>query len=97
MTELEVACRRVGAESLGTDWACDVAIDVDGASTRHVVTVRAADLRRLDASASDPHDLVDRSFRFLLEREPATSILGRFDLMEIARYFPEFEATIRDV
>ena len=34
------------------------------------------DLARLDPGARDPHLLVDRSFRFLLEREPATSILA---------------------
>jgi hypothetical protein len=92
MTEIDVACRR--AE--GGDWVCDVAIEVDGLQvTRHVVTVGAADLARLDPAAPDPHLLVDRSFRFLLEREPPTSILRAFDLIEIGRYFPEFESTIR--
>jgi hypothetical protein len=93
MTELDVTCRRTGD---GGDWTCDVAIDVErGASTRHVVTVTAADLERLDPRAEDPHLLVDRSFRFLLAREPVTSILRSFDLVEIGRYFPDYEATIR--
>ncbi len=30
-------------------------------------------------------------FGFLLDREPKESILGRFDVTVIARYFPEFE------
>ena len=94
MTELDIACRRA---SDGEAWICDVAVDVEGGtSTRHVVTVASADLARLDPGAGDPHLLVDRSFRFLLEREPNTSILRSFDLMEIARYFPEFESTIRE-
>jgi hypothetical protein len=93
MTELGIACGRAWD---GAVWHCDVAVDVEGGTpTRHVVTVAAADLARLDPAAGDPHLLVDRSFRFLLEREPNTSILPSFDLMEIARYFPEFEATIR--
>ena len=93
MTELDIACRRTSA---GRDWTCDVTIDVEGGrSTSHVVTVTGEDLARLDPGAPDPHLLVDRSFRFLLEREPPTSILHSFGLMEIARYFPEFEATIR--
>jgi hypothetical protein len=93
MTELDVTCRRTGD---GDDWTCDVAIDVEGGtSTRHVVTVKGADLERLDPGAEDPHLLVNASFRFLLAREPATSILRSFDLMEIGRYFPDYEATIR--
>lgn len=93
MTELDIACRQAPD---GEAWVCDVAVVVEGGtSTRHAVTVAAADLARLDPAARDPHILVDRSFRFLLEREPNTSILRSFDLMEIARYFPEFESTIR--
>jgi hypothetical protein len=30
-------------------------------------------------------------FQFLLEREPKESILRRFDVTVISRYFPEFE------
>lgn len=39
-------------------------------------------------------ELVRRSFEFLLEREPNTSILRSFDLPVIARYFPEYERVI---
>jgi hypothetical protein len=39
--------------------------------------------------------LVEKSFEFLLEREPNTSILRSFDLPAIQRYFPEYERTIR--
>jgi hypothetical protein len=93
MTELDIVCRRDTDER---DWTCDVTIDVEGgATTNHAVTVKAADLERLDPGARDPHVLVDRSFRFLLEREPNTSILRSFDLTVIGRYFPEYEATIR--
>jgi hypothetical protein len=36
------------------------------------------------------------SFRFLLEREPNTSILPSFDLPLIGGYFPEYEQEIRN-
>ncbi len=36
--------------------------------------------------------LVYETFAFLLEREPRSSILRAFDLTEVSRYFPEFEA-----
>jgi len=42
-----------------------------------------------------PGDVVVRaSFAFLLEREPATSILRRFRLDVIADYFPEYPGAI---
>jgi hypothetical protein len=38
---------------------------------------------------------VARSFAFLLEREPPGSILRRFDLSVIPRYFPDYDSQIR--
>ncbi|HYO42688.1 MAG TPA: hypothetical protein VES19_05760 [Candidatus Limnocylindrales bacterium] len=76
-------------------WTCRVTVGGPGPATSHEVTVRAGDLARLAPGAVDPGDLVERSFGFLLAREPKTSILGRFDLMVIARYFPDYERTIR--
>lgn len=77
-------------------WSCDVVVDDGrGAPTRHDVTVGAGDLARLDPGAIGPEDLVRRSFEFLLERESKESILRRFDLAVIGRYFPEYEHTIR--
>ncbi|MBV8194641.1 MAG: hypothetical protein JOY80_03855 [Candidatus Dormibacteraeota bacterium] len=40
--------------------------------------------------------LVSESFRFLLEREPVTSILESFDLSVIERYFPEYRHEMAD-
>jgi hypothetical protein len=51
-------------------------------------------LARLAPGAASPEDLVRRSFAFLLRREPKESILRRFDLPLIGRYFPEWEAEI---
>jgi hypothetical protein len=39
-------------------------------------------------------ELVRESFAFLLEREPATSILPQFSLDVIGRYFPEYPTEI---
>jgi hypothetical protein len=41
-----------------------------------------------------PKALVEQSFEFLLEREPNTMILSRFDLPVISEYFPEYEETM---
>ena len=39
--------------------------------------------------------LVRRSFEFLLEREPNTSIMREFSLSTIERYFPEYAGEMR--
>jgi len=88
VTTLRVGCEPDGAAG----WTCSVAVrDADGDVSSHRVRVRAADLARLMPGAADPVALVEASFAFLLEREPAGSILRSFDLMEIGRYFPEYE------
>lgn len=57
-------------------------------TTSHRVTV-PDDL--VDAmSGAEPSRLVEESFAFLLEREPATAILRQFSLRDISRYFPEY-------
>jgi hypothetical protein len=76
-------------------WSCRVEVGGPEAPTAHVVSVSAADLARLAPGAADPEDLVRRSFAFLLAREPRESILGRFDLPLIGRYFPEYERMVR--
>jgi len=77
-------------------WRCTVSVrDGDREVTRHEVGVKPADLERLAPGDPDPARLVAASFEFLLEREPPSSILRSFDLMVIARYFPEFETEIR--
>lgn len=87
---LHVACR------LTPDgFACEVVVGTDPAATRHTVTVRQADLERLAPGHYDPEALVTASFEFLLAREPRGSILRRFDLPVIERYFPGYEAQIR--
>jgi hypothetical protein len=67
-----------------------VTVDEHGLQTRHTVRVSSKDLERW-GRGRPVEDLVRRSFEFLLEREPATSILREFDLAVIQRYFPEFD------
>jgi hypothetical protein len=61
--------------------------------TTHEVTLARDLLARL-APAESAEAFAGRCFAFLLEREPKESILARFDISVIARYFPEFEKTI---
>lgn len=39
---------------------------------------------------ADHERLIEESFHFLLEREPATAILSEFSLVDIGRFFPEY-------
>ena len=66
-----------------------------GSTTTHVVSVSADYAAGLTGGKTSVAELVRRSFEFLLEREPNTSILRRFDLPVIARYFPEYERVIK--
>lgn len=66
----------------------------DGQTTTHTVTVDPDYHQQLTGGRVSPEVLIERSFEFLLEREPNTSILGTFDLPVIARYFPEYEREI---
>lgn len=68
----------------------------EGASdTTHRVTLKPADYQRLTEGKVEPAQLVRRSFEFLLENEAKESILARFDLSVISRYFPQFEHEIK--
>jgi len=69
-------------------------VSVGGATpTTHMVTVDPAYARKI-AKTAEVEALLRASFEFLLAREPNTSILRRFDLPVIARYFPEYEQQI---
>jgi hypothetical protein len=64
------------------------------AGTSHEVSVPAGFPASLGCGHVAPGELVRASFEFLLEREPATSILREFSLDVISRYFPGYPAEI---
>jgi hypothetical protein len=72
-----------------------VRVAESGSETTHEVTVSANDYAKLTAGKIEPEELVRKSFEFLLEREPKESILSRFDLSVISRYFPEYGREIK--
>jgi len=65
-----------------------------GSTTRHRVELPVAYWEKLCRPGESREALIERSFRFLLERESNTSILPSFELSVISRYFPEFEQAI---
>jgi hypothetical protein len=70
--------------------AFDVRVQEGKSETRHRVSLSAADAVRLGRGAA-PEKVMEAAFRFLLDREPKESILSRFDVTVISRYFPEFD------
>lgn len=86
--------REITVEATGPD-TFEVSV-VDGdRRTSHEVTVDPAEVQRL-SGGSDAERLVEASFRFLLDREPSSAIMRRFDLTVISRYFPEYPDRIGD-
>ena len=59
-------------------------------STSHTVTVTNQSLTDLTDNNVTKTQLLEFSFKFLLEREPNTSILSSFDINVIAKYFPDY-------
>jgi hypothetical protein len=77
------------------DGSFSVAVGSGPGATRYSVTVPVELPAALGCGHVALDDLVRASFGFLLEREPATSILQRFSLNQISDYFPEYESEIR--
>lgn len=71
-----------------------VQVTEGGTSSDHKVTVKDEDYQRLAPEGVSRRELVEESFRFLLEREPKSSILSSFELTVIGNYFPEYEDKI---
>jgi len=70
--------------------AFDVVVQDGSGETRHHVTLSRADHARLSPAAG-PQKTIEAAFRFLLDHEPKESILPRFDIAMIDKYFPQFE------
>jgi hypothetical protein len=58
--------------------------------TGHKVRLPPSFLDDLLLTDVDQELIVRETIDFLLEREPATSILPEFSLVDVSRYFPEF-------
>ncbi len=64
--------------------------------TKHVVSVTDQMLLNLTNNKISKEELLNYSFNFLLEREPNTSILSKFDIIIISKYFPEYISKVEN-
>ena len=85
---------RVEAAEEAGGWRCSVELVEGSRSSRYEVRVASGDLERW-GRGEPPERLVERTFAFLLAREPAGSILSSFALSDVTRYFPEFDREMR--
>jgi len=87
MADIEV--QAVSDETFG------VTIVEDLSKSVHEVTATKMQVELLCADCP-PEQVVEASMRFLLDREPKESIMTRFDLDVIARFFPDYPTAIHD-
>ena len=73
----------------------EVTVSAGSGQSQHRVTLSPQQLENL-CPGTAPEACLEAAFRFLLDREPKEAILGKFDVMVIAKYFPEFEGKIGD-
>lgn len=80
-----------------TGWQFTISVSEEGDSdsvTNHEVKVSEKYSNKLIGGQATPKELVQESFRFLLERESKEAILGQFSLSDISTYFSEYEEEI---
>ena len=78
----------------GDPFEFDITVRDANSASRHHVTVDKKTCEKLSGGKHTPERVLEAAFRFLLDREPKESILARFDVSVIARYFPEFESEL---
>ena len=85
----------VGNETEGNNnWQYQVSVKESGQAHSYQVTLSWPDYDLWSHGRVAPEKVVHAAFEFLLAREPATSILSKFDCSLIRRYFPEVDAEL---
>jgi len=64
--------------------------------TSHNINLTDVVYQNLTNGKVSKKELIEFSFKFLLEREPNTSILSSFELSVISGYFPEYIKTVKE-
>lgn len=72
-------------------WSYEVLLDHNGSQSRYSVTLSQSDYEQWTQGKVPPERVIEAAFEFLLEREPASSIMSEFDCSVMRRYFPEVD------
>lgn len=90
MAEIEI-----GPETEGkNNWSYEVSVFDAGRRHAYAVTLSFQDYDLWSKGTLPPSAVVEKAFLFLLEREPASAIMSRFDCSVIRRYFPEVDTEL---
>ncbi|MBI1337710.1 MAG: hypothetical protein GC164_12215 [Phycisphaera sp.] len=82
----------VGTETEGENhWHYDVRVTENERAYDYSVTLSWRDYDLWSHGRLAPERVVRAAFEFLLDKEPASSILPKFDCSLIRRYFPEVD------
>ncbi len=87
MAEIEIQTETEGDKH----WTYTVRVTDAGRTHDYRVTLSWADYDLWCRGRVAPEKVVRAAFEFLLSKEPASSILTRFDCAVIRRYFPEVD------
>jgi hypothetical protein len=68
-----------------------VTVQEDSSQSNHTVTLDDKYHKKLTGGIMPKTAVIEKSFEFLLERESKESIMSKFDLRDINKFFPEFE------
>jgi hypothetical protein len=68
-----------------------VTVKEKNGETQHQVTMSRSIYKKLTGGKVSAEWCIEAAFLFLLDHEPKESILSRFDVTVISRYFPSFE------
>lgn len=82
--EIDIKTR---ASNMG--WHFTVTVSDEKGPAFYTVTMDKDFVTRIGAQL-DPETVIEKSFEFLLEKEPKESILKEFDITTISHYYPDF-------
>ena len=80
-----------------TEQEFTVTVRDNNSQTEHAVTLDDDYYQKLTNGKIPGETLIEKSFEFLLKRESKESILKRFNLKIISKYFPEYESKIKNI
>ena len=67
----------------------------DKVKTSHSVVIHDKVYQQLTNGEISKYELLEKSFEFLLDREPNTSILTNFEIQIISHYFSDYANYVR--
>jgi len=73
----------------------EVLLDENDQKPPFTVIVDKGYYKKLTDEKVSPEELIEKTFRFMVAREPKEAILEKFNLEVVSKYFPEYEEEIK--